>query len=45
VTQYLTDEDVRRTLAFVEKTEAGSLLIFTYVLRGIIERRVKGLLI
>jgi methyltransferase (TIGR00027 family) len=39
VTQYITEEAVRRTLAFVGKAAPGSILVFTYVLKSIIERR------
>ncbi len=39
VTQYITEEAVRQTLAFVGKTAPGSVLVFTYVLKNIIERR------
>jgi methyltransferase (TIGR00027 family) len=38
VTQYITEEAVRRTLAFVGKSTPGSLIVFTYVLKSIIER-------
>jgi methyltransferase (TIGR00027 family) len=39
VTQYLSQEAVRRTLAFVGTSAPGSILVFTYVLKSIIERR------
>jgi len=39
VTQYLPEEAVCRTLAFVGKSALGSILIFTYVLKSIIDRR------
>jgi methyltransferase (TIGR00027 family) len=39
VTQYITEEAVRRTLAFVGKSVPDSLIVFTYVLKSIIERR------
>jgi methyltransferase (TIGR00027 family) len=39
VSQYITEEAARATLAFVGKSAAGSLLVFTYVLRSVIERR------
>jgi methyltransferase (TIGR00027 family) len=39
VTQYITEEAVRRTLAFVGNSAPGSIIIFTYVLKSIIERR------
>ena len=38
VTQYLSEEAVRRTLTFVGNTAPGSILVFTYVLQSIIER-------
>jgi methyltransferase (TIGR00027 family) len=39
VTQYLSEEAVRQTFSFVGKSTPGSLIIFTYVLKSIIERR------
>jgi methyltransferase (TIGR00027 family) len=39
VTQYITAEAVSQTLAFVGKSAPGSILLFTYVLKSIIERR------
>jgi methyltransferase (TIGR00027 family) len=39
VTQYLSVEAVRWTLAFVGESAPGSILVFTYVLKSIIERR------
>ncbi len=39
VTQYISEEAVHRTLAFVGKSAPGSVLVFTYVLKSIIERR------
>jgi methyltransferase (TIGR00027 family) len=39
VTQYLSEEAVRRILAFVGKSSPGSVLVFTYVLKSVIERR------
>ncbi|WXG42185.1 MAG: SAM-dependent methyltransferase [Candidatus Freyarchaeum deiterrae] len=39
VTQYLLEEAVRRTLDFVSKSAPGSILVFTYILKSIIERR------
>jgi len=39
VTQYISEEVVHRTLAFVGKSAPGSILVFTYVLKSIIERR------
>lgn len=38
VTQYLSEEAVRRTLAFVGTSAPGSILVCTYVLRSLIER-------
>lgn len=39
VTQYITEEAVGQTLAFVGRSAPGSILIFTYVLKSVIERR------
>jgi methyltransferase (TIGR00027 family) len=39
VTQYLTEKAVRRTLTFVGASAPGSILVLTYVLKSIIERR------
>jgi methyltransferase (TIGR00027 family) len=39
VTQYLSEGAVRQTFSFVGKSTPGSLIVFTYVLRSIIERR------
>ena len=39
VTQYLSERAVKQTLAFVGKSAPGSLLVFTYVLKSIIDRR------
>lgn len=39
VTQYLSEEAVRRTLAFVGASAPGSILVFTYVLQSVIEHR------
>jgi methyltransferase (TIGR00027 family) len=39
VTQYISEEAVRRTLAFIGKSASGSIIVFTYVLKSIIERR------
>lgn len=39
VTQYLSEEAVRGTLAFAGKSAPGGILIFTYVLKSVIERR------
>ncbi len=38
VTQYLSEEAIRQTLIFAGKAAPGSILIFTYVLKSIIER-------
>ena len=39
VTQYISEEAVRQTLSFVGKSAPGSMILFTYVLKSIIERR------
>ncbi len=39
VTQYISEEAVQQTLAFVGKSASGSIIVFTYVLKSIIERR------
>jgi methyltransferase (TIGR00027 family) len=39
VTQYLPEETIRRTLAFIGKSAAGSVLLFTYILKSVVERR------
>jgi methyltransferase (TIGR00027 family) len=39
VTQYLSEEDVRETLTFIGKSTPESIIVFTYVLKSIIERR------
>jgi methyltransferase (TIGR00027 family) len=39
VTQYLSEEAVRQTLSFVGRSAPESHLVFTYVLKSIIERR------
>jgi methyltransferase (TIGR00027 family) len=39
VTQYLSEEAVRQTLTFVGAAASGSIIVFTYVLKSIIERR------
>jgi methyltransferase (TIGR00027 family) len=39
VTQYITEAAVNQTLAFVGKSAPVSMLVFTYVLKSIIERR------
>ncbi len=39
VTQYLTEEAVRKVLAFVGQSAPNSLLVFTYILKSVIERR------
>jgi methyltransferase (TIGR00027 family) len=39
VTQYISEEAVRQTLAFVGKSAPGSIIVFTYVLKSVIERR------
>jgi methyltransferase (TIGR00027 family) len=39
VTQYISAEAVHQTLSFVGKSAPGSVIVFTYVLKSIIERR------
>lgn len=39
VTQYITADAVKQTLDFVGHAAAGSRLVFTYVLKSVIERR------
>ena len=39
VTQYISEDAVRQTLAFVGKCAPNSRLVFTYVLKSVIERR------
>jgi len=39
VTQYISENAVRQTLAFTGKSALGSSIVFTYVLKSIIERR------
>jgi methyltransferase (TIGR00027 family) len=39
VTQYISEDGVRQTLDFVGKSAPGSSIVFTYVLKSIIERR------
>ena len=39
VTQYISEESVRQTLAFLGKSASGCIIVFTYVLKSIIERR------
>ncbi len=39
VTQYITEDAVRQTLSFIGKSAAGSMLVFTYVLKSVIEQR------
>lgn len=39
VTQYLSEESVRQTLSFIGKSAPGSIVLFTYVLKSIIEKR------
>jgi methyltransferase (TIGR00027 family) len=39
VTQYISEEAVQRTLGFVGKSVPGSVIVFTYVLKSVIERR------
>jgi methyltransferase (TIGR00027 family) len=42
VTQYITESAVWNTLAFVGRSTPGSVLVFTYILLDIIERRFPG---
>ena len=39
VTQYLSEEAVKQTLTFIGTSAPGSMLLFTYVLKSVIERR------
>lgn len=39
VTQYLSEQAVHQTLAFVGESAPGSIILFTYVLKSIVERR------
>ncbi len=39
VTQYLSQEAVQQTLGLVGKSAPGSVIVFTYVLKSVIERR------
>jgi methyltransferase (TIGR00027 family) len=39
VTQYLNEAEVRRTLSFIGAAPKGSVLVFTYVISSIIERK------
>src|SRR5271157_4689022 len=39
VTQYISEEAIQRTLNFVGKSAPGSSIVFTYVLKSIIEHR------
>jgi methyltransferase (TIGR00027 family) len=39
VTQYITEEAVQCTLSFIGKSTPGSIIVCTYVLKSIIERR------
>jgi methyltransferase (TIGR00027 family) len=39
VTRYITEEAVRRTISFVGKSAPGSIIVCTYILKSIIERR------
>jgi len=39
VTQYLSEQSVQQTLAFIGGSAPGSILVFTYVLKSVIERR------
>lgn len=39
VTQYITAEAVRNTLHFISKSSPGSEIVFTYILRSVIDRK------
>jgi methyltransferase (TIGR00027 family) len=39
VTQYIREEAVRQTLRFIGECAPGSIVVFTYVLKSVIERR------
>lgn len=39
VTQYISEDAVHGTLAFIGKSAPGTMVVFTYVLKSIIERR------
>jgi methyltransferase (TIGR00027 family) len=39
VTQYIKEEAVRQTLRFIGECAPGSIVVFTYVLKSVIERR------
>jgi len=39
VTQYISEKSIRQTLAFVGKSASSTILLFTYVLKSVIERR------
>jgi methyltransferase (TIGR00027 family) len=39
VTQYISEEAVRHTFSFVGKSAPGSRIVFTYILKSVIERR------
>lgn len=38
VTQYISEDSVRQTLAYIGRSARGSALLFTYVLKSVIER-------
>lgn len=38
VTQYITEDAVRNTLRFISKSSPGSSVVFTYVLKSVIDR-------
>ena len=42
VTQYITEEAVRRTLAFGGAQAPGTVLVFTYVLKSVVERHLRS---
>jgi len=39
VTQYISEDSVRRTFSFVGNSANGSVVLFTYVLKAVVERR------
>lgn len=39
VTQYIMEEAVRQTLAFIGKSAPGTIIVLTYILKSVIERR------
>jgi methyltransferase (TIGR00027 family) len=39
VTQYITDEAVKNTLKFISRASSGSMVVFSYVLKNIIDKK------